>query len=218
MGGIASVVWGALIAHGVVQPEILGKPSYWWWTAGACFFWATALAWRDEHRERARVEERGPNLVLEFFKSVASGGRVSISVWTITNSGDVDAVNITCDPIQIRDAKAKIRLIQRIGEGASTEALEWEEWINDRSIGGHHAHPGYLLDNAIKKQAETMFTGAEFVNRLGDWVIPIRLTCKDPSGVDFENIGEIHWNVVLEQGYVTPIRWARIRPASRWSL
>src|SRR5262249_43939082 len=90
--------------------------EFWWLVGAACLLIATFQAWLDEHDARVTAEGRGPRVVLEFQENDTNR---DAHHWRVTNTGAVDALNVTSDEITVEDAAVKVERIARLGAGQS---------------------------------------------------------------------------------------------------
>jgi hypothetical protein len=202
MAGFAALVLGAAIRSqwGLTRWIRPDSAEFWWFIGSACLCVATFQAWLDEHRERIRAEWQGPTLVLEFREDERHGHH-----WRITNTGQADAVNVISDDITVGDDATSIERIALLQRGQSAE-VSFNQRVGGNPI-GHARHPSYVLDESVKTEVGRQYGAAEFVERLADSRLPIRLTYFDPAGVEYESRGMIRWNGVRQRGYVEPVSW-----------
>ena len=225
VGGFAALAIGFVVR--------LPQPGWWtwpwplalkpddpwlWWTIGSgCFVVAMFQAWSDEHVWRVALEQKGPQIALEYKQDKIGGFRR----WVATNSGDSDALNIVSDEMVSPGATAKVVRVQRLGKGTS-EGLVFEQSLGGGRVGPTSSHPNLVVDSIKKGLSDAVNgsdpdAGVKFVHALTDLALPLRLTYSDASGARFESVGRIRWNAVIDNGHFEVLRWGRVRSRGWWA-
>ncbi len=179
---------------------------------GIGFVFAVLLAYHElriqsdstRRQLEAKLQQSGPKIILEYKRLTG----VEVHRWYVTNSGNDDAVSVISDTITSSLATAKVERIQRVARGGDPVEVSFAQ-SSQGNPAGHHFHPTLLIASLIE-ELEASFTGVEFVERLGDLLIPVRLTYTDPAGNKFESHGQIHWNGVVKRGHYEALSRNRV--------